>query len=115
MNWSRYISFVALVFVLLLHPFGFAPSVMQADASSREVCFDDWSAAGPVVRAENLKPVDRVLGLVAKQRKGKAVKVRLCRRDGKFRYRVAVAGANGGISWVSVDARTGRIQPLARP
>jgi len=77
-------------------------------------CFGDWSEAGPVVRANDLIPVGRLLKSVARETRGKVIKVQLCGDGRGYRYNVAVSGAGGRVSWLVVDARTGNTEPLVR-
>ncbi len=87
---------------------------VPARAGVDERCYRDWSEAGPVVRAEGLLPVADVLKSVLRDRPGRAIKVSLCRSQDEFHYNVALSGRGGRILWVTVDARSGRIQPLVR-
>jgi uncharacterized membrane protein YkoI len=78
-------------------------------------CYEDWSEAGPVVRTEGLLPVAKVLKRILRGRQGKVIKVQLCGVRGEFSYNIALSAKGGSITWLTVDALTGRIQPLVRP
>lgn len=109
MTFSKYTCSVLLILLAL------TSGTSIGHASSDGQCYDDWSEAGPVVRKEALMPVTDVLRKVKRERSGKVVKVRLCKRAEDYFYKVALAGRGGAISWLLLDASTGRIQPLVRP
>ncbi len=101
--------------LVLLVLFALTNGASVGHAMSGGPCYDDWSDAGPIVRKEALMPVAEILKSVVRKQIGKVIKVKLCQRGETFYYKVALAKAGGTISWLLLNASTGRIQPLVRP
>jgi hypothetical protein len=69
-----------------------------------------WSAAGPVIAKNGLVPAGAVYKKVqAKYPGGKIVRATLCQDGNRFLYKFVVVGAQGDVSNVVVDAKTGQV------
>jgi hypothetical protein len=68
-------------------------------------CFADWSEAAPIVRREQLVPVDRLTDLSRGRLPGEVVKATLCVENTQFVYRIVVREPNGQIRIHTVNAR----------
>jgi hypothetical protein len=68
-----------------------------------------WSAAGPVIAKNDLVPAGSIYKKIqAKYPGGKIVKATLCQDGKRFVYKFVVVGAQGDVSNVTVDAKTGQ-------
>jgi uncharacterized membrane protein YkoI len=68
-----------------------------------------WSAAGPAIAKNGLVPAGSIYKKVqAKYPGGKIVKATLCQDSDRFLYKFVVVGAQGDLSKVTVDAKTGQ-------
>ena len=84
-----------------------APLALAPGAIGQEnMCFDDWSVAAPIVRAEGLLTVERLSPLVQSKLGAKIVKATLCLESGNYVFQLVVRSAEGRLRRLTVDART---------
>ena len=67
-----------------------------------------WKEAGSIVAENSLIPANVIYKSVQSHMGGKIIHANLCEEGGKFFYKLVVLGAQGEVSKVKVDARTGQ-------
>lgn len=67
-----------------------------------------WSAAGPIIAKNGLKPADVVYGQVQARAGGEIIHAGLCKDGGRYFYKFVVLGKTGDVQKITVDAVTGR-------
>ncbi len=67
-----------------------------------------WSSAGPVIAKNSLLPANVIYKMVQSRTGGQVVHQSLCKKGGRFFYKLVVLGPKGDVSNLTVDARTGQ-------
>jgi hypothetical protein len=79
--------------------------VTTAGAAHAETCYDDWGAAGDIVRQEGLVTVESLAAKAAAELGGDIIKATLCEGDSGYIYRLVVRDPRGQLRSVMVPAR----------
>ena len=92
------------------HVFGLAAlslalALQPARAETIENCYSDWSAAGIIVKAERLMPVEQLAKLAPSKLGVDLVRSVLCETKTGFVYRLVVRDKAGVSKSISVDAK----------
>ena len=82
-----------------------APLSAPQAVSKEQVCFEDWTQAGSVVRDQSLTPPKDVRDLAKGKVAGELVKMMLCEEDGRYVYKLVLFERSGRLHSVIVDAR----------
>ena len=67
-----------------------------------------WSSAGPIIAKNSLLSAKVIYKMVQSRTGGQVVHQSLCKKGGRFFYKLVVLGPKGDVSNLTVDARTGQ-------
>ena len=74
-------------------------------AAEKLTCFDNWTSAGSVLRAEKLASPSDVRALAEEKLDGRLLRMKLCKKGDDYKFRLVVVGSAGTVKTVFVDAR----------
>jgi uncharacterized membrane protein YkoI len=92
----------------LLHLVGFCALLLMLGASPARAECVPWRQAGDIIRENGLKSGKDVYDRIKQEKQGEIITANLCEENGRFVYRIVLLSAQGKVTNLSVDARSGQ-------